>query len=157
LSCSEPATVSVDVLVEGTVTFGADGRMEVNRTNQLDASLSVPFSCIEELGPGADPEEICVSEIEGVREGNACKVDFSEPAETDTSVGTYRTEGGILYIDEEDSADERVGGFDTLAPAALVRKQVNETRLEYCVRGDTVTVREISDDGFVIEYRATRQ
>lgn len=157
LSCSEPATASIDVQVEGTVTFHADGTMEVNRTNQLTASMSLPLSCIEEVGPGGDPADICANEIEGTREGNLCKVDFSEAPDTEVGTGTYRTEGGILYIDEESPADEAFGGAGAAQPAALVRKQAQDTGLEYCVKGNTVTVREVNEEGLVIEYKATRQ
>ena len=136
-ACSEQPKVEFTLDITGTVTFGAAGEFSVDQTVTTSGGVTVPLSCIMELGADScDALQVPVSE-----DGKSCVlVDGSDQEpQHDTTTGTYTAEGSKLTISEEG---------DTEPDTSVI---------EYCVKGDTLSVRITEDEGTVVEYTATRQ
>jgi hypothetical protein len=127
--------VSAVLDLSGTATFEEDGSFELNTAQSSEITITVPESCLPMGATCADVgnDENMVEDL-----GDSCEVKMTQPEETNMETGTYEIEGNTLITtdDVEMVADE---------PA------------EYCVSGNTLRSRNVSEDGAVIVFEATRQ
>jgi hypothetical protein len=149
--CKDKPSFAFTLDLSGTVTFGADGSFEVHQTTTSSADAKVPASCLASVGGAMyTPDMVCTDLLKGTLESSGdCSLLAAEPqVEQNDETGTYTTEGSTLTVTTNgDGAD-----------AGADEPDMNE----YCVQGDTLTVRFTETDAETgttteIRYTATRQ
>jgi hypothetical protein len=124
--------------IAGTVSFGADGSFMNEQTSSSSGGFLVSHACLDQIGAEGG-ETLSCEDIGAIPEGQDCLLGGgTEEPTTDITTGTFTTEGTTLNVMEDGYIDE--GGGE-----------------QYCVRGDTLTVRiHEEEDGSVIQLTATR-
>lgn len=116
-------TVAIDVDISGTATFEADGDYSSAIMRDIAFELRIPTSCLPMGAMCSDLQESAMPrEVDG-----ACVLAMSEPGTVEEETGTYELSGSELIM--MDSAET----------------EADEPQ-QYCVRGDTITVRNVSVD-----------
>jgi hypothetical protein len=142
IATCDGVTLAANVDISGTATFEEGGAYDSEIERDIDLQIELPLACLPAgatcaafEGDGTDG--MTVTEADGV-----CMLSNNPPAETQTEMGTYELEGDTLIMTQAgEEADE---------PS------------EYCVEGNTITVRSIDIDEesgaeTVTFFQATRQ
>jgi hypothetical protein len=122
--------LSANADFSGTVTFKDDGTYENKLMSQIDVEISIPMSCL--MGATCDVFD------GGVADGDACVSKQMGVKDMKDETGTYTTDGNSIEMikDGETSSTDQS---------------------EYCVDGDTLTVKVLTDDGTTVVFQAKRQ
>jgi hypothetical protein len=118
------ATIGLDV--SGTVTFEDDGTYAMDLTREAQIELALPTSCLmggTMCSDYADFSDGASAELDG----DVCNISFGEPAEAAEQMGTFELEGSTLALMDSEATEP--ADFD-----------------EYCVEGNTITVRFVDVD-----------
>jgi len=143
IATCEGVELTAGVDISGSVTFEEGGAYDSEIERDVDLVIDIPLECI----PMGAPCSALAGDDEGdgpmVSEANGiCTLSQDPPAETEAETGTYELAGDTLIMTAEgEAADE---------PS------------EYCVEGNTITVRIVDideEDGqeTVTFFQATRQ
>lgn len=137
-------TVSgVTLSVSGTATFGPDDAYAVDQTLVLDSSFSIAIACLDEISKLTGAPYTC-DMLSGEITGGRCEQSTSSGDLELPSEGTYSTAGSDLTLVSADGPV--VFGLGMIDPA-----------IDYCVTGDTLTLRVKSEDAYNNQvYVATR-
>jgi hypothetical protein len=103
--------------------------------------VSIPNACLDKIGMG----KITCESFEGKTVGKACVLAQDPETSMNMSSGTYTTSGSKLVISET-STDAGAGSGGT-----------DSENVEYCVKGNSLSVRVTAAKGTVMHYTATRQ
>jgi hypothetical protein len=127
--------VNAEIDLSGTAMFDEDGTFALNTTQSSDITITVPETCLPMGAACADlgNAENMVEDL-----GDSCEIKMMQPEQVNEETGTYEIEGNTLIT---------LGADDTEP----------DEPAEYCVDGDTLRSRNVSDDGAVIIFQATRQ
>jgi hypothetical protein len=129
--CSgDRAEVTVDLT--GSLEYRADMSYSSSTSLVQDITVTLPKSC---LNGAACTELTDEGDVPFEDSGDACERTTSD-ADVSENTGTYTTEGDTVTLTED--------GMEAQAPD------------EYCVDGDTLTVRHVDEDGNEVYFRATR-
>ncbi len=171
-------TFNADGTYEGDQTLSVQSTVSIPKSCLTEVAMGEPFTC-DDLNGDSEPQP---GEPVFTDSGDAC-VQTGSFSEVDNGGGTWTTEGGRVYLDEgatgDATSDAPAGGTSTVdtgaaegggapAPApreaavpGLITKQsdpaADEDIVEYCVKGDTLTVRHRGSEGEVMGYTAKRK
>ncbi len=138
--CTEKPEARFTVDVTGVVTFGKDGTFDADQTLTVEGGLFVASSCVETLAPGATCEALEGADAEG---GCILGGEEPQPPKQTVSTGTYSTEGNLVTIDDTEVGEEP--------------SDEEPESHEYCVSGNTLTIRFVEEDGGVVLLTAEKQ
>lgn len=126
-SACDAAISSLEVSVSGSAHFGIEQDTNIDQVVVVTSFFSIPLACLAEVSAGGGAPLSCDS-FGGVVEGRNCTQSNSSGDIPTMVEGSYMTEGGTLTIEPSD-------GFVLLGLGTL------NPRIDYCVRGDTLTLR----------------
>lgn len=127
-SASAAATVDMN----GTITFSGGNMYDVNFTQNASVTFTIPKTC---LPGGATCSTIDPAATDA---GESCQLSDTQDPKTTAEQGTYRTDPTTFWTTTAGDTEE---GGATL----------------YCVQGNTLKAKSVSDDGTTIIYVATKQ
>jgi hypothetical protein len=128
------ATFNAVVDLTGSITFEEDGTYAVSTMQDIDITISVPKECFM----GQPCTSLGDDENPATDKGDACEVMMSSTESSDDT-GTYEIEGNTLITTGDDDG-------------------VASEPDEYCVQGDTLTVRKVDpENGTSNVLQATRR
>jgi len=150
--CTDPPQFSATVDLAGSTTFDADGTYTLEQNVTISSDLLVPASCVDTLTMGMlDTAMACDQILSGTidADGNCVGAAGDPSTSMNTGSGTWSAEGGKLTIEDTSPPD---GGVADAGPPST------PDDVSYCVTGDTVVVVvKNSDEGFTMQYTATRK
>jgi hypothetical protein len=141
-------TIDAQIDITGDIIIAADGTFTSELTTSGTVSFSLPASCLEafagspdftcdSLGDEGDAETqptVCT----GDPADTGCTCSQEQAIETDQGTGTWETDGNTFSTTDDDSTEPEVW--------------------EYCVKGNTVTLHQDTDDnGFSTTIIAQRK
>jgi hypothetical protein len=142
-ACSVQPVARYDIDISGEATFGADGSFRAEQTQSITGGIVISGACLDEIAQQSGGTSITCEQFGGVQDGRDCIVGGEETdPETETTIGTYTTEGTVLTVIEEgyepDPTDPDPGQ-------------------EYCVEGDTLTIHIRDEEGLDIMITGRRK
>jgi hypothetical protein len=150
--CTDKPQFAATVDLTGTTTFNSDGTYSLDQTLNISSQLTIPASCVDTLTMGMlDTAMACDQILMGTidADGNCVGAAGDPEMKMNTGSGTWSADGGKLTI--EDTSPPDGGVVDAGAPKT-------PDDVSYCVTGDSVVVvSKNADEGFVIQYTATRK
>lgn len=141
IATCQGTSLSANLDFSGSITFEAGGDYQSDITRAVDFEINLPLDCL--------PTGAMCSQLDNMQEGSevteedgVCMLSMHQDPETETKAGTYELDGNSVIL----TAD----GEDPDEPS------------EYCVQGNTLTVRSIDVDDetgeeTVFFLQATRQ
>jgi hypothetical protein len=137
--CDAQPVARFTIDIAGTATFGRDGSFMSEQTASVSGGVVVSGACVDQIAEEGGGDLSC-EQLGGTPQGSDCVLgsEAEEPT-TDLVVGTYTTDGNVVFVNEEGDLDPGGSGE------------------EYCVRGDALTVRINDEEGLLITYTATRR
>jgi hypothetical protein len=122
--------LSADADFSGTITFDKDGTYMNTLATSIAVQISIPKSCL--MGAGCDVFD------GGVADGDNCVSKQMQAPDMKDENGTYTTDGNMI---------ELIKDGDTSST----------DKTEYCIEGDKLTVKVLTDDGTTVVFTGMRK
>lgn len=128
------AEASVGIDLDGTIAFGEDGSFEIKQTTSTTIEQTIPKDCLME---GETCESVGAGKDEAVDADDHCELRETHPSEY-YDLGTYTVEDDTFTATSE--------GVDEPSPPE-----------EYCVDGNTLTMRVTTEGAQTTVFQAVKQ